>query len=540
MGFVEDPINEDALTLCSDATYQDENPEESYQAVMCDGSDRPVSAMVEEALRLVWNTTRRYAESLRKSEQALAIASARVARDRQQLKDERNVIEDERMALQEERKAATVAIMDERSEVLALREAAAADRVVLEAEAEAVERVCARQRQAILLDVGGVQYKTTRATLRSVPGSMLDAMFSGRHEDRLDPDEDGCIFIDRDGVLFGHIIAFLRQPSSLEDINSLPEREQKGLMREADYFGLLDAMFPECATPEPTISRASTRIAVIGGWGSPETVELLNVSTMTFSRGPDMPNRRSASAAAMLDADRLIVIGGYDGSSRHCTTEVMDFNTMSFSSGPIMNVRRSAACAEMIDHRRLLVVGGDDGTNKLDTTEVLDIVTMQFTPGPRMGARRSTCAVAKIDATRLIVVGGDNGSHALDTTEVLDLRSMQFTHGPRLSARRRGCAAGMLDTSRLVVVGGHEDSNMLDTTEILDLSTMSFSHGPRMSAWRRGCALAKLDEDRLLVAGGSDGSNRLDSTEILNVKMTNFTVGPRMNDARSSLAAVCC
>ena len=38
-----------------------------------------------------------------------------------------------------------------------------------------------RQESRVLLDVGGLLFKTSRTTLTAVPGSMLEAMFSGRH-----------------------------------------------------------------------------------------------------------------------------------------------------------------------------------------------------------------------------------------------------------------------------------------------------------------------------------------------------------------------
>ena len=53
----------------------------------------------------------------------------------------------------------------------------------------------------VKLNVGGKIYKTTLDTLRKDPGSMLCAMFSGRHELKQDK-EDGAYFIDRDGKLF--------------------------------------------------------------------------------------------------------------------------------------------------------------------------------------------------------------------------------------------------------------------------------------------------------------------------------------------------
>ena len=58
--------------------------------------------------------------------------------------------------------------------------------------------------RVIVLDVGGKRFKTTRDTLTKVPGSMLDAMFSGRHP--LRPEKDGSFFIDNDGTEFEEIL----------------------------------------------------------------------------------------------------------------------------------------------------------------------------------------------------------------------------------------------------------------------------------------------------------------------------------------------
>ena len=50
--------------------------------------------------------------------------------------------------------------------------------------------------------MGGDKLDTTLSTLRSQPGSMLAAMFSGRHA--VVKDNDGRAFIDRNGMIFGN------------------------------------------------------------------------------------------------------------------------------------------------------------------------------------------------------------------------------------------------------------------------------------------------------------------------------------------------
>jgi len=103
-----------------------------------------------------------------------------------------------------------------------------------EAEKAAMERVYAIQASKIKLDIGGHQFSTSRTTLTSPcePDSMLNAMFSGRHQ--LHKDEDGSYFIDRDGRNFYYILNYLRDPINFE----VPRDSQvkKELLKEAEYY----------------------------------------------------------------------------------------------------------------------------------------------------------------------------------------------------------------------------------------------------------------------------------------------------------------
>ena len=70
----------------------------------------------------------------------------------------------------------------------------------------------------VRLNVGGVRFSTTLGTLRKYPDSFLGAMFSSRH--RLECDARGDVFIDRDPVLLGVILQFLRQGNACAGILS--------------------------------------------------------------------------------------------------------------------------------------------------------------------------------------------------------------------------------------------------------------------------------------------------------------------------------
>eukprot|EP00123_Amoebidium_parasiticum_P020999 comp59904_c0_seq1/m.47862 comp59904_c0_seq1/g.47862 ORF comp59904_c0_seq1/g.47862 comp59904_c0_seq1/m.47862 type:complete len:467 (-) comp59904_c0_seq1:45-1445(-) len=87
---------------------------------------------------------------------------------------------------------------------------------------------------SIKLDVGGVKYRSTRSTLTNIRGTMLEAMFSGRHP--VNEDEDGHVYLDADGQMFSYILSYLRHRQ--DDVLPGSEQKRKRLLREAEYFNI--------------------------------------------------------------------------------------------------------------------------------------------------------------------------------------------------------------------------------------------------------------------------------------------------------------
>lgn len=96
----------------------------------------------------------------------------------------------------------------------------------------AVEGALDKCKGRVKLNVGGVKYETTLTTLTADgDDSMLGSMFSGRHE--LHTNEDGEVFIDRDGKHFGHILNVLRDSSVAVNLN-----DRAALHAELKYHGI--------------------------------------------------------------------------------------------------------------------------------------------------------------------------------------------------------------------------------------------------------------------------------------------------------------
>jgi hypothetical protein len=89
----------------------------------------------------------------------------------------------------------------------------------------------------VILDIGGYKYKTTINTLTKYPNTYFHALFSGKYPIR--KQQDGSIFIDRDGKHFRHILNFLRNGRIVYPENEVDKRE---LMLEAEFYLLKDVI----------------------------------------------------------------------------------------------------------------------------------------------------------------------------------------------------------------------------------------------------------------------------------------------------------
>jgi hypothetical protein len=88
----------------------------------------------------------------------------------------------------------------------------------------------------VILDVGGERYTTSVETLTREKDTYFTALFSRQWQLERDPKDDS-IFIDRDGKLFTHILAYLRTDAISKDVMT-NESLRQSLILEAKYFHL--------------------------------------------------------------------------------------------------------------------------------------------------------------------------------------------------------------------------------------------------------------------------------------------------------------
>ena len=110
-------------------------------------------------------------------------------------------------------------------------------------EKERMKAVTVKDNDIIHLNVGGQKMTTKRSTLCQVEGSLLAAMFSGRWEDRLERDKDGCVFFDFNPQYFGFILDYLRAkkietPENPAPLPKVAPDQLKNFSNLVNYLGL--------------------------------------------------------------------------------------------------------------------------------------------------------------------------------------------------------------------------------------------------------------------------------------------------------------
>jgi hypothetical protein len=105
----------------------------------------------------------------------------------------------------------------------------------------------------IKINAGGTILTTRRDTLTAIEGSQLEVLFSGRLEDKLLRDHDGCVFMDVDPDIFKKIIEYLYMVKSAPCSDSRPKlptvefKKRQILYLYLEFFGICDDLKSACS-----------------------------------------------------------------------------------------------------------------------------------------------------------------------------------------------------------------------------------------------------------------------------------------------------
>jgi hypothetical protein len=265
-----------------------------------------------------------------------------------------------------------------------------------------------------------------------------------------------------------------------------------------------------------------------------DTAEIYDPQTGSFSSAGlgTLTTPRSAAGAALLPDGRVLIVGGFNGSTRLDTAEIFNPQTGTFSSAGIgtMSTGRGNPVAVTLQDGRVLVAGGCSGgaCTPQASAEVFNPQTNSFSTAGigSMGTPRTAAAGARLPDGRVVIAGGYNGDE-LATAEIFDPQTNTFSSAGvgSLGQKRSDLTAEPLPDGRVLFTGGFADSEALASSEVFDPQTNTFSTAGigSLAVARGDQSGAPLPDGRVLIAGGfgnGDGPDFLQSAEVYSATNT--------------------
>ena len=266
-------------------------------------------------------------------------------------------------------------------------------------------------------------------------------------------------FFDRDGMIFGHVLAYLRDGVVAvgyeRDVNMLGR-----LKREFDYYRI--ELFEEHAL-----------ILAVGGNNGADDFQSTTVydpSTDSWTESRPMLEARTDAGICVLDGD-VYVSGGFSSSGSNVTSSVERYSVWN-NTWSLVAVMPTAICGHGMCsvNGSIYVIGGYDGQDTTDyLRQVLKYDTVSWSDMAPMPVARGYAAVCAVDNAIYVIGGTDNDDetsmevykYVVDTNVWSTVASM-----PSARANHRACAFKGL----IYVVGGTAD---MDLNSMLQYDTSS-------------------------------------------------------------------
>lgn len=395
----------------------------------------------------------------------------------------------------------------------------AQQRAALEDEMKAMTKFALADDVVVELNVGGTKYTTSVATLRSKPGSMLDVMFSGRYAFK--KDQDGRIFLDREGDVFSYILSYLRDgfvPVGPETDEILLRR----LKREFEYFNL------------PL--EVNKSFAFVAGGVDENDEVIYSVERFDFNQNywqplAPMPSARQCFGLCAV-GNALFAIGGINASAETLTlVETYDLDEARWGPCASMGTARGGPGVCVVDDRIYALGGFSPQGGVLASMERYNPSENTWEAVEPIPMMRSYCGLCVLDNCIYVVGGVDSASIPSGVCQKYDTKADVWSSVAPLSQCRQNPGLCAFD-NHIYAVGGYCDQ-LLAIVERYDPSTDTWTTCTPMPYGTDACT-AFASDGRLYAVGGENRfSVGLDSVAVYDPKTNTWSTGTPMIMGRS-------
>ena len=262
-----------------------------------------------------------------------------------------------------------------------------------------------------------------------------------------------------------------------------------------------------------------------------------------FINTGSLTTARSGHTATLLLDGRVLVAGGFDGSTSVASAELYDPASGTWTPTGSLTKGRGIHTATLLPNGQVLVAGGDNGTFSMSGAELYDPASGTWTATGNLATERESHTATLLPSGQVHIAGGLTwwtdyivGIHA--SAELYDPVSGTWTATGSLATGRTSHTATLLPNGQELVAGGFNfASGYLTSAELYD---------PQSGTWTTTGSLATayyvptatlLPNGQVLVAGGDGTSGYLASAELYDPAIGAWTATASLTTARDSHTA---
>ena len=279
--------------------------------------------------------------------------------------------------------------------------------------------------------------------------------------------------------------------------------------------------------------------------GPSDVVEEYDPALGTWTIVGHLNMQRMVPTANMLANGKILIVGGYNGSSTLATCELYDPATNTSVMTGSTSANRYEHQSTMLNDGRVLINGGRDGgagSNYFNGTEIYDPATGTWTVVSSMAQSRMEAITTTFSDGAVLAAGGRNSpSSSAPGSEIFDVNTLSWSNTDPLKEPVTWMGCIPFPDDRYMVTGGIITGSWVDllgldnvTTpkcEWYDRTNRRWYFAPELNLSRcRHKAMylhqegnSNLPKDFLLVAGGQTGSATVDSNGHVSNFSTSFT-----------------
>ncbi|MBI5360153.1 MAG: hypothetical protein HZA48_06170 [Planctomycetes bacterium] len=285
------------------------------------------------------------------------------------------------------------------------------------------------------------------------------------------------------------------------------------------------------------------KVLVSGGYSGStflSSCEIYDPYTNTWAVTGSMSYARSYHTATLLPNGFVLVAGGYNGTNYLFTAELYNPFTGQWSATGIMNSARVSHTATLLTYsgaQTVLAVGGFDGTSYLTSSERYNYTTGIWTTGNNLVTARYRHTATLLQNGNVVVIGGYNGN-TISSSEIFNINTgtWQVTV-EALDTPRFDHIATLLPNSTVLVTGGYDNTSYLSSVRIFSPSTQAWSMTADLPSARSGHTAILLPSGNVIIIGGFSGTGFPVATDIFNYSTTAWSVGNSLSVGRMNATA---